>query len=70
MNWMKVPAYFALGQFTTANLQLTLVFMPVAIASTFAGVWLVRRLSPARFATIISLLMVVVGLELLRQAFT
>jgi uncharacterized membrane protein YfcA len=44
--------------------------MPVAIASTFAGVWLVRRLSPARFATIISLLMVVVGLELLRQAFT
>ncbi|MEY3657301.1 MAG: hypothetical protein RL425_62, partial [Pseudomonadota bacterium] len=56
--------------FTAANLQLTLVFMPVAIASTFAGVWLVRRLSPARFATIISLLMVVVGLELLRQAFT
>lgn len=70
LNWMKVPTYIALGQFTAANLQLTLVFMPVAIASTFAGVWLVRRLSPARFATIISLLMVVVGLELLRQAFT
>jgi uncharacterized membrane protein YfcA len=65
---MKVPAYFALGQFTWANLQLTLVFLPVAIASTFAGVWLVKRVSAARFNTVISLLMVAVGIELLRVA--
>lgn len=70
LNWMKVPAYLALGQFTAANLKLTFVFLPLAIASTFAGVWLVRRVSPARFNTIISALMVAVGLELLRQAIS
>jgi uncharacterized membrane protein YfcA len=70
LNWMKVPAYFALGQFTAANMKLTLIFMPLAIASTFAGVWLVRRLSAARFNTVISLLMVGVGVELLRQSLS
>lgn len=70
LNWMKVPAYGALGQFTLDNMRLTLVFMPLAIASTMAGVWLVRRISAQRFNTIISLLMVAVGLELLRQSLT
>lgn len=70
LNWMKVPAYLALGQFTWANMQLTLVFLPVAIASTFAGVWLVKRISAQRFNTVISLLMVAVGVELLRVALT
>ena len=70
INWMKVPAYMALGQFTWANMQLTLVFLPVAIASTLAGVWLVKRVSAERFNTLISLLMVAVGAELIRVALT
>lgn len=70
LNWMKVPAFFALGQFTWANMRLTLVFLPVAIASTFAGVWLVKRVSATRFNTVISILMVAVGAELLRVALT
>ena len=70
INWMKVPAYVALGQFTWANMQLTLVFLPVAIASTLAGVWLVKRVSAERFNTLISLLMVAVGAELIRVALT
>ncbi len=68
INWMKVPAYAALGQFNSQNMSLTAVFMPLAIASTFAGVWLVKRVSPARFNAIINLLMIGVGLELIRQA--
>jgi uncharacterized membrane protein YfcA len=68
LNWMKVPAYLALGQFTPANLTLTLIFMPLAIASTAAGVWLVRRISAERFNLVISLLMILVGAELLRQS--
>ncbi len=68
INWMKVPAYAALGQFNTQNMALTIMFMPLAIASTFAGVWLVRRVSPARFNLIINLLMLAIGLELIRQA--
>jgi uncharacterized protein len=68
INWLKVPAYAALGQFTWANMQLSLVFLPLALASTLGGVWFVRRISPARFNTAISVLMVLVGLELLRVA--
>lgn len=68
INWFKVPAFFALGQFTAANLGLTLIFLPVAILSTFAGVWLVRRISADRFLIAINLLMVAVGAKLLWSA--
>lgn len=68
INWLKVPAYAALGQFNISNMTLTALFMPLAIASTFAGVWLVERVSAERFNTIINVLMMVVGVELIRQA--
>jgi uncharacterized membrane protein YfcA len=68
INWFKVPAFFALGQFTERNAMLTSIFLPLAIASTFAGVWLVRRISPERFLAAINLLMVAVGLKLLWSA--
>ena len=42
--------------------------MPVAIASTYAGVWIVRRLNPAKFYTLIYALMIVMGVYLLYQA--
>lgn len=67
-NWLKVPAFFALGQFTTRNAVLTGILLPLAIASTFAGVWLVRRISPTRFVVAINLLMVAVGAKLLWSA--
>lgn len=68
INWMKVPAYVALGQFNTENMTLTAIFMPLAIVSTLAGVKLVKHVSPERFNMIIQLLMVAVGMELIRQA--
>ena len=43
--------------------------MPVAIASTFAGVWLVRRVSPERFYTAIYWLMIGVGVVLAKALF-
>lgn len=70
INWFKVPAFFALGQFTTDNAIITAIFLPLAIASTFAGVWLVRRVSPERFLILINLLMVAVGCKLLWSALT
>jgi uncharacterized protein len=70
INWFKVPAFFALGQFTTDNLTITAIFLPLAILSTFAGVWLVRRVSPERFLLAINLLMVAVGCRLLWSALT
>lgn len=68
VNWIKVPAYLALGQFTGENLATSAVLMPVAIASTFAGVWLVRRVSPERFYTAIYWLMIGVGVVLVAKA--
>ncbi len=68
VNWIKVPAYLALGQFTRENLGTSAVLMPVAIASTVAGVWLVRRVSPERFYTAIYWLMIGVGAVLVWKA--
>ena len=68
VNWIKVPAYLALGQFTPGNLLTSLALMPVAIASTAAGVWLVRRVAPDRFYTAIYWLMIVVGIALVAEA--
>jgi uncharacterized membrane protein YfcA len=68
INWFKVPAYAALGQFNVQNMTLTAIFLPLAILSTLAGVRLVKRVSPARFNVIINLLMVIIGAELIRQA--
>lgn len=68
VNWIKVPAYWALGQFTRENLIAAALLLPVAIASTLAGVWLVRRVSPERFYTAIYALMVLVGYKLMWDA--
>ncbi|WP_332803010.1 sulfite exporter TauE/SafE family protein [Sphingomonas sp. RT2P30] len=68
VNWIKVPAYIALGQFTRANLTISALLIPVAIASTLAGVWLVRRVPAERFYTAIYVLMVAVGSKLLWDA--
>lgn len=67
-NWIKVPAYFALGQFTHENLTTAAVLLPVAVVSTMGGVWLVRRLSPDRFYTAIYWLMIGVGAALVWEA--
>ena len=43
VNLIKVPPYLALGPFTPENLLTSAVLFPLAIASTWAGVLLVRR---------------------------
>lgn len=64
VNWIKVPPYIALGQFTTENLATAGALFPVAIVSTWAGVLLVRRVSGARFYTLVYCLLVAVGTKL------
>lgn len=65
LNWIKVPAYVALGQFTRANALATLALLPFAIAGSLAGIWLIRKVSPERFYTLVYALMVVAGAKLL-----
>ncbi|HEX5379188.1 MAG TPA: sulfite exporter TauE/SafE family protein [Phenylobacterium sp.] len=61
VNWMKVPAYAALGQFTRQAMTTAAVLLPLAIASTYAGVWLVRRVPAQKFYRVIYLLLIAVG---------
>ena len=65
VNWIKVPAYVALGQFTKANAIATAVLLPVALLSSLAGVRLVRKVPVERFYLIIYCLMIVAGAKLL-----
>ena len=41
-NTLKVIPYFALGQFSTETLHISLWMLPLAIATNFLGIWLVR----------------------------
>jgi uncharacterized membrane protein YfcA len=64
VNCLKAPAYFALGGFTRENLLTSAVLLPVAIASTLAGVVLVRRVSGEAFYRLIYILLLLVGAKL------
>jgi hypothetical protein len=68
LNWIKVPAFAALGQFTAVNMLTAAALLPIAIVATFAGVWLVRRIDGERFYKIIYCLMILVGLLLFVEA--
>lgn len=68
INWAKVPAYCALGEFDRQNLGTAALLMPLAIVSTLAGVWLVRRIDPSRFYRIVYLLMILLGAKLMADA--
>ena len=63
-NAIKVAPYFLLGQFTAENLTMSAALAPVAVGSALAGVWLVRRVSAAKFYAIILWLTLAVGVKL------
>jgi uncharacterized membrane protein YfcA len=65
VNWVKVPAYLALGQFTAANAIAAAILLPFAVGASLAGVRLVRRVPAERFYTIVYLLMILAGTKLL-----
>lgn len=65
VNWMKVPAYAALGHLTPQVLATAGVLLPLAIGSTWAGVWLVRRVPSEGFYKVIYVLLVLVGGKLM-----
>lgn len=68
MNWAKVPAFIALGAFTRESLILAALFLPVAVAGTIAGAWLVKRVNGPIFYGFANAMLVVVGLKLIWDA--
>jgi uncharacterized protein len=69
-NVMKVAPYFALGQFSTAGLWTSAALVPLAVATNFLGIWLVRRTPQEVFYRLAYIMMFVIALELIRQGAT
>jgi uncharacterized membrane protein YfcA len=64
-NWIKLALFLMLDQFSAAYLMISATLLPVAIAATFFGVWLVKRLSPSRFYGIVTTITFVLGIKLI-----
>lgn len=69
INWAKVPAYVALGEFSSVNLTISAALIPLALLSTLAGVWFIRRMRGDKFYTLVYILMIGLGGKLLIDAF-
>ncbi|MGZ5836446.1 MAG: sulfite exporter TauE/SafE family protein [Xanthobacteraceae bacterium] len=67
-NLMKVVPYFALGQFSKQTFEVSLVMLPLAIATNFLGIWLVRVTPVVLFYRIAYVLVFVISLGLTWQS--
>lgn len=70
INLVKLPAFASLGAFSRPVLVTAVVLMPLAIASTVAGLWLIRRVQSAWFYQVVYWLMVALGAWLLWQGLS
>jgi uncharacterized protein len=68
INWMKVVPYFGLGQFSSQTIATSLMLLPLAVATNFLGIWLVRVMPNELFFRFAYLLMFVISLTLIGQA--
>ena len=68
VNLMKVPPYLGLGQFSRDNLTVSATLLPLAVASTLAGVWLVRRLPAEKFYRLVLVATFALGVKLVYDA--
>jgi hypothetical protein len=62
--------YASLGQFSTAGLWTSVALFPLAIASNYVGIWLVRVTPETIFYQLTNVLVLLIGLELTRQGVT
>jgi uncharacterized membrane protein YfcA len=67
VNAVKLVPYGALGQFSAENIAASAVLFPLAVASNFLGIWLVRRTPTELFYRIAYLLVLLISLELIRS---
>lgn len=67
VNALKVLPYFALGQFTGEALGTSVVLLPLAVATNFLGIWLVRRTPTELFYKISYALIFLISVSLIWQ---
>ena len=68
INLVKLLPYWQLGQLDLANLKLSLLLMPIAVAGTFIGVWLVRIIPQRAFFLLIHAALFVLSIKLVADA--
>lgn len=66
-NFMKAPAFLALGQLSSSQLRTTMLFFPLAMASSWLGVRLVRTIDVRKFNVVITLILLGVSVALVSQ---
>ncbi len=64
VNALKLIPYFFLGQLSAENLWHALMLIPVAAASVFAGVWIVRRLPEKLFFQLVTWALLLISVKL------
>lgn len=69
INLVKLLPYWQLGQLDLANLRVSLLLMPIAVAGTFAGVWLVRIIPERTYFVVIHAALFVLSIKLVADAF-
>ncbi|MGE3147071.1 MAG: sulfite exporter TauE/SafE family protein [Pseudorhodoplanes sp.] len=67
VNALKIGPYLALGQFSAKNFATSLALLPIAVATNFLGIYLVRRTPTELFYRIAYVLVFCVSLALLWQ---
>lgn len=63
-NAIKLIPYFFLGQINLHSLELAAILMPVAAASVFLGVWLVKVLPEKLFFRVVTWSLLIIGAQL------
>ena len=67
VNAIKLVPYYLLGQINLESLETAAKLMPIAAASVFFGVWVVKRLPERLFFQIVTWSLLLIGIELIRQ---
>ena len=68
VNFVKLLPYWQLGQLDLANLKVSMQLMPIAVAGTFAGVWLVRIIPHRTYFVLIHVALFFLSLKLVADA--
>ncbi len=68
INFVKLLPYWQLGQLDLANLKTSALLMPIAVAGTFAGVWLVRVIPQRTYFLLIHIALFVLSIKLVVAA--
>ena len=67
LNWIKFLIFIWLGQVSGGNLTTSATLLPLAIVATLLGIWMVKRVSAARFYLIVTSVTFLLGLKLIHD---